>query len=101
MSASDSAQAELAQSIIDHARALSDRGLGVGTSGNISARHGNGFLITPSGMPYPMLAPSDIVQVKWRSNTEVPIWSMPTHFEVTLTVLSPTVIVSVSVHEAP
>ena len=61
---------ELATDIIQHARALSDRGLGVGTSGNISARFGDGFLITPSGVPYPVLAPSGIVFVGMDGSAE-------------------------------
>jgi L-fuculose-phosphate aldolase len=30
-------------------------------SGNVSARHGDGFLVTPSGLPYARMTPDDIV----------------------------------------
>ena len=52
-----------AHDIIEAARALAPAGLGVGTAGNVSARHGDGFLITPSGMPYESLAPDMLVHV--------------------------------------
>jgi L-fuculose-phosphate aldolase len=55
--------ADLAQDIVDHARALSVAGLGVGTSGNVSARVTGGFLITPSGVRYEDLTPGKIVRV--------------------------------------
>ncbi|MDE2440305.1 MAG: class II aldolase/adducin family protein, partial [Betaproteobacteria bacterium] len=35
-------------------------GLNKGTSGNVSVRHGNGFYITPTGMPYDRLVANDI-----------------------------------------
>lgn len=38
-------------------------GLNRGTSGNVSLRCGDGFLITPTGMPYDSLTPEDIVTV--------------------------------------
>lgn len=36
-------------------------GLNQGTSGNISVRHGDGILITPSSIPYEQMVPADIV----------------------------------------
>lgn len=36
-------------------------GLNQGTSGNISVRHENGLLITPSSIPYEAMTPEDIV----------------------------------------
>lgn len=44
---------------------LLEKGLTIGTGGNVSARCGDGehFLITPSGMPYGVLKPEDIVMV--------------------------------------
>ncbi len=55
--------ADPAQGIIDHARALAGAGLGVGTSGNVSARVNGGFLITPSGVAYDDLMPDHLVTV--------------------------------------
>jgi L-fuculose-phosphate aldolase len=40
---------------------LNSSGLSQGTSGNISVRHGDTMLISPSGVPYPQLEPDDIV----------------------------------------
>jgi L-fuculose-phosphate aldolase len=51
----------LRQEIIDTALAMSGEGLSPGTSGNVSARFVDGFLITPTGMAYGDLIPEDIV----------------------------------------
>ncbi len=51
----------LAQSIIDACLRMNRENLNQGTSGNISARFENGFLITPSGTPYDLLTPDGIV----------------------------------------
>jgi len=51
----------LRQEIIDTTLAMSGEGLSPGTSGNVSARFGDGFLITPTGMAYDDLIPEDIV----------------------------------------
>ncbi|TDI57954.1 MAG: class II aldolase [Alphaproteobacteria bacterium] len=62
--------ADLAQDIIGHARAMSGAGLGVGTSGNVSARVDGGFLITPSGVAYEDLVPDRLVTVAMDGNFE-------------------------------
>jgi len=46
------------------ARGLKSRGLTAGTSGNMSARLGDGFLVTPTGVAYDALRADDIVRVK-------------------------------------
>jgi len=38
-------------------------GINQGTSGNVSVRSGDGFLITPSGLPYDQTSPGQIVQM--------------------------------------
>ena len=43
---------------------MNRRGINQGTSGNISARVAEGFLITPSGLPYDETKPADIVLMK-------------------------------------
>ncbi|ADC71733.1 class II aldolase/adducin family protein [Thioalkalivibrio sp. K90mix] len=53
----------LRQGIIDTALETNRRGLNQGTSGNVSARLGDGMLITPSGVPYEALRPEDLVAV--------------------------------------
>jgi len=46
--------------LIATARAMQPAGLNKGTSGNVSLRHGDGFYITPTGMPYDRLVADDI-----------------------------------------
>ncbi|WP_019024284.1 MULTISPECIES: L-fuculose-phosphate aldolase [unclassified Thioalkalivibrio] len=53
----------LRQAIIETALETNRRGLNQGTSGNVSARLGDGMLITPSGVPYEALRPEDLVAV--------------------------------------
>ncbi len=49
--------------VIETALAMSRRGLSPGRSGNVSRRWRDGMLITPSGMAYEELVPSDVVFV--------------------------------------
>lgn len=49
--------------VIETALAMSGSGLSPGRSGNVSVRWKDGMLITPSGMTYDSLKPSDIVFV--------------------------------------
>jgi len=51
------------QLIIDTARMFSSHGLGVGTSGNLSARSEKGFVITPSGIAYEQLEVEMLVEL--------------------------------------
>ena len=51
------------QAVLDTARRSVALGLTHGTSGNVSARAGAGFAITPTGMPYDRLEAADIVVV--------------------------------------
>ncbi len=53
----------LCQNILETARALAPQGLGIGRSGNVSARVGSGMLITPSGVAYGDMRPEDIIFV--------------------------------------
>ena len=46
--------------------ALQASGLNQGTSGNASIRYGDGFLVTPSGMPLNDMNPSSMVQMNMR-----------------------------------
>lgn len=52
---------EKRKAIISHCLKMNASGLNQGTSGNISVRHGDGLLITPTSMPYDTLKPEDIV----------------------------------------
>ena len=49
--------------VVETARRMSESGLSHGRSGNVSARHDCGMLITPSGVPYDTLTPDEIVHV--------------------------------------
>jgi len=49
--------------LVETARRMSASGLSHGRSGNLSARWGDGMLITPSGAAYDTLMPGDIVFV--------------------------------------
>jgi len=55
--------------LIEVALDMNAGGINSGTSGNVSLRHGEGMLITPSGVRYDDLQPGDIVAVspegKW------------------------------------
>lgn len=51
----------LRRAMIAAARRMNELGINQGTSGNLSVRWGDGFLVTPSGMEYDGLKPSDIV----------------------------------------
>ena len=52
--------AELRQALITIAQAMQSTGLNRGTSGNVSVRSGDGFYITPTGLPYAGLCSEDI-----------------------------------------
>ena len=56
----------LAKSVITAACAMHKDGLTVANSGNVSVRDGDGFLITPSGVPYEDLNSADIVNLDFQ-----------------------------------
>lgn len=56
-------EARLRSRIVEVMRAMDARGLNRGTSGNVSARLGDGMLVTPSGVPPERLTPETIVFV--------------------------------------
>lgn len=51
------------RAVIDACRELNRLGLSHGSSGNVSVRHGTGFLISPTGRAYEALEPRDIPSV--------------------------------------
>ncbi|NIO40139.1 MAG: class II aldolase [Burkholderiales bacterium] len=69
---------QLRKDIIKTALAMNALNINRGTSGNVSARWKDGFLITPSGLRYEHLKPADIVLVsatgvpqgKWSPSSE-------------------------------
>jgi len=58
----------LRKAIIATALAMNALGINRGKSGNVSARWKDGFLITPSGLPYEETRPADIVFVGKNGN---------------------------------
>lgn len=51
--------------LIEACRSMNRLGINRGTAGNISARYGDGFLISPTGIPYEKLAPEHVVAMNW------------------------------------
>jgi L-fuculose-phosphate aldolase len=49
------------RAIVDACRRMNALGINQGTSGNISVRHGDGLLITPTSVPYEAMTPDQIV----------------------------------------
>ncbi len=51
--------------MVETCRRMEAAGINQGTAGNLSVRHGEGFLITPSSLPYDRMTPEDIVEMGW------------------------------------
>lgn len=58
------------EAIISAGRRMNASGLNQGTSGNLSHRVENGFLVTPTGMEYDVLRPEDLVLMRFDGNYE-------------------------------
>ena len=61
---------ELRKQVVATARQMNAMGINRGKSGNVSARWKDGFLITPSGLPYDEMGPQDIVFVDARGRPD-------------------------------
>lgn len=59
---------ELRRQLIATAQAMQPAGLNRGTAGNVSVRDGDGFLITPTGMPYAALEAEDIPRMAFNGS---------------------------------
>ncbi|MCB1883099.1 MAG: class II aldolase/adducin family protein [Geminicoccaceae bacterium] len=57
----DDGEREKRGAIIESCLEMNRLGINQGTSGNISVRHGDGLLITPTSLPYDRLEPEDVV----------------------------------------
>lgn len=53
----------LREEMVSICRRMNTSGINQGTAGNLSVRSGNGFLITPSSMPYDVMTPADVVEM--------------------------------------
>ena len=54
-------EADLRRDLVQTCRDMQAKGLSKGTSGNVSVRSGDGFLISPTGIPYEDLHPDQVV----------------------------------------
>lgn len=59
-----SSAAKLRPAIVAACRRMNALGINQGISGNVSARLGGGFLISPSGVPYETMTPAMIVETR-------------------------------------
>ena len=50
--------------LVEAGRRMNATGLNQGKSGNLSARFGAGFIVTPTGIPYERLEPADLVSME-------------------------------------
>jgi L-fuculose-phosphate aldolase len=66
-------RASLSQQLIDTCLSMNAQGINQGSAGNVSLRFESGFLITPSGLAYERLQPSDIVLVAMDGTTRDPL----------------------------
>lgn len=57
--------AALRQEMVSICRKMNSSGINQGTAGNLSVRHGERFLITPSSLPYDEMTPQDIVEMEF------------------------------------
>jgi L-fuculose-phosphate aldolase len=55
----------LRRELIEACRSMNRLGINRGTAGNISVRHGDGLLISPTGIPYDRLEPDHVVAMRW------------------------------------
>ena len=56
-------ETELREAMVQTCRQMNATGINQGTSGNLSVRCGDGFLITPSSLPYDKMSPEDLVEM--------------------------------------
>lgn len=70
---SETTDIEKRQAIIAACLEMNRLGINQGTSGNISVRHDDHILITPTSTPYESLTPSDIVKLNMDGTTEGPL----------------------------
>jgi L-fuculose-phosphate aldolase len=61
---------ELKAAVLATAKAMNGERLNRGAAGNVSVRHGDGFLITPTGMAYAACEPEDMVFVGLEERVE-------------------------------
>lgn len=58
-------QRQLREAMVATCRRMNGLGINQGCSGNLSQRVDDGFLVTPSGLPYDEMSPEDIVAMRF------------------------------------
>lgn len=58
------------QEIVETCRRMNASGINQGTAGNLSLRNSDGFLITPTSLPYDRMEPEDLVQMSFEGTYE-------------------------------
>lgn len=66
-------EAEQRRLLVQTCLEMQAKGLSKGTSGNISVRCGQGFLISPTGIPYEDLRPDQVVAMRWDGGFDGPV----------------------------
>ncbi len=61
---------ELRRRMVETCRKMNATGINQGTAGNLSVRSGDGFLITPSSLPYEDMTPDDITEMAFDGTYE-------------------------------
>ena len=57
------AETRLREEMVETCRSMNSSGINQGTSGNLSARLHDGFLVTPSSLPYEQMVPADLIRM--------------------------------------
>lgn len=65
-----SAERDLRTQMVQTCRQMNAVGINQGTSGNLSVRTAEGFLVTPSSMPYDIMQPEDLVAMAFDGTYE-------------------------------
>ncbi len=63
-------EAALRRELAETCRRMNQAGINQGTSGNLSVRCGDGFLVTPSSLPYETMKPADILRMGFDGSYE-------------------------------
>lgn len=63
---------DLRRELVATCREMNASGINQGTSGNVSVRVDDGFLITPTSMPYDRMQPDDLIRMAFDGNSTGP-----------------------------
>ncbi len=59
------AERALREALVETCRGMARLGVAKGTSGNVGVRHGDGFLVSPTGVAYEKMTPEQVVWMRW------------------------------------